>query len=110
MKDFHDVWTLSSAFAFEGSILLQSVVACFTRRRTDWITEMPDVLSSTFYADSDLQSRWSSYLRAGAFEASPPASFESIGERIQDFFGPLRDAVVAGAAYTAAWTPGGPWR
>jgi predicted nucleotidyltransferase component of viral defense system len=34
MKDFHDIWALSSTFAFEGSVLRQAIVACFERRRT----------------------------------------------------------------------------
>jgi hypothetical protein len=34
MKDFHDVWALATAFAFDGARLQRAVTACFERRRT----------------------------------------------------------------------------
>ncbi len=110
MKDFHDIWALSSAFAFEGSVLLRAVVACFERRGTAWTDEPPDALRSEFYYDPNLQTRWTEYMRAGAFQAAPPASFESIGERLIQFLGPLRDSILEGGSFDMGWTPGGPWQ
>ena len=109
-KDFHDIWALSSAFEFDGTVLRNAVSACFERRRTAWTTEVPDVLRATFYGDAELQARWSAYLRAGAFRVSPPASFELIGERIRSFLGPVRASIVAGDPFNRPWHPGGPWK
>ena len=93
MKDFHDVWALSGSFQFDGEDLGNAIASCFERRGTAWTTEVPDALTSSFYVDSDLQSRWRSYLRAGAFRTPPPASFEEIGEGVRKFCsaGPLAD-------------------
>ncbi len=110
MKDFHDIWALSSAFAFDGAALREAISACFERRGTAWTPEVPDVLRSAFYGDGGLQARWSAYLRAGAFRISPPASFEPIGERIRGFLGPVRDSIVSGDSFDMPWHPGGPWR
>jgi predicted nucleotidyltransferase component of viral defense system len=110
MKDFHDVWELSSAFAFDGPVLRLAVVACLERRGTVWTEELPDALGSSFYSHIDLQTRWSHYLRAGSFHALPPASFELVGDRILHFFGPLRDSMIANVGFGAHWEPGGPWR
>jgi hypothetical protein len=41
MKDFHDVWALAGAFAFEGEPLQRAIAACFERRGTAWTSEAP---------------------------------------------------------------------
>lgn len=109
MKDFHDVWALSGAFAFDGVKLQRSVAACFQRRGTPWNSEVPEVLTRAFYSDAGLQRRWSSYLAAGAVLVPPPTQFETVGARIIEFFGPVRDRLLAGAGQASTWTPGGPW-
>jgi predicted nucleotidyltransferase component of viral defense system len=110
MKDFHDIWALSSAFAFGGPLLREAVGACFERRGTVWTRESPDVLGPAFYADGNLQARWSAYTRGGVFRTPPPAAFESIGERVRAFLGPVRDSIVGGASFEMHWGAGGPWK
>jgi predicted nucleotidyltransferase component of viral defense system len=110
MKDFHDVWALSSELPFEGPTLREAIVACFERRDTAWTAEVPDALGSAFYGDADLQARWSAYLRAGAFRDPPPAEFETIGERVRGFLGPVRANIVAGESFDMHWPARGPWK
>jgi hypothetical protein len=109
MKDFHDVWALSSVFAFDGSSLQRSIAACFQRRRTPWSDELSRCLTSAFYQDAAMQSRWRNYLRAGAILIAPPSQFEGIGEGIISFVGPVRSSIVAVESFDNAWSPGGPW-
>lgn len=110
MKDFHDVWALSGAFAFGGVALTQAISACFARRGTLWMPEAPEVLSTAFYQDPTLQARWSAYRRVGTVRLPPSARFEEIGERILQFLLPVRVAIIAEAPFTLDWKPGGPWR
>ncbi len=110
MKDFHDVWALAGAFAFDGSTLQAAVVACFERRATSWLGEAPSALTSAFYRIPEIETRWRNYLTAGAVLALPPARFEVIGERIVRFLGPVRASIVAGESFTSDWPVGGPWR
>jgi predicted nucleotidyltransferase component of viral defense system len=110
MKDFHDAWALSSALAFEGPALRRAVVECFDRRRTAWLNELPDVLGTAFYGDVGLAAYWNGYLRNGDFQTPPPSHFETIGERVRGFFGPLRACVVANDPFAMHWPPGGPWQ
>ena len=110
MKDFHDVWALSTRFAFGGVALQRAIAACFERRRTPWQGEVPRALTPAFYQTSEIEPRWRGYLAAGAVLVPPPAQFEIIGERIIRFLGPVRDSIVAGVAFTSTWEPGGPWR
>ena len=110
MKDFHDLWALSSVFAFDGPVLQQAIAACFERRRTPWHAEVPRVLTSAFYQMGEIEKRWRSYLTAGAVLVSPPAQFEVIGEQIIGFLGPIRSSLIEHASFTSTWEPGGPWR
>jgi hypothetical protein len=110
MKDFHDLWAISSAFAFDGEGFQQALVACFERRGTDWTFEVPDVLDPGFYDDAALQSRWKAYLRSGAFKVAPPATFVAIGQQVLRFVELPRASIVAGKAFAATWPPGGPWK
>jgi hypothetical protein len=109
MKDFHDIWALSSAFEFDGASLQNAVAACFKRRKTPWTDNVPSALTSAFYQDSDLQQRWTGYIRSGGVRISPPSRFEAIGERVVQFLGPVRDSIVSGKVFPAVWVPGGPW-
>lgn len=110
MKDFHDVWALAGAFAFEGATLQRAVAACFERRGTNWTDEAPRVLTPAFYQTPEMARRWRNYLAAGAVLIPPPAQFEMVGERIIQLLGLVRDAIVAGERVSSRWPGGGPWR
>lgn len=108
MKDFHDVWAVSSQFPFDGKELLEAVRACFARRKTD-LHEAPEVLRPAFYEEKRLVKLWRDYLAEGAFLTPPPSSFASIGERIRGFLGPLREHLVRGEEFRQRWEAKGPW-
>lgn len=110
MKDFHDVWALSQAFAFEGPALQRAIAHCFERRGTPWTPELPDVLGAAFYGDDAVQSRWEGYLRAGQFRDAPPEALDVVGECIRSFLGPVREAILGGASFERSWPAGGPWK
>jgi hypothetical protein len=110
MKDFHDVWALAGAFAFDGATLQRAVAACFDRRATPWTDETPRVLTTAFYQAPELEARWRNYLAAGAVLVPPPAQFDTIGGRIIEFLGPVRARILSGDGPAGAWPPGGPWQ
>jgi predicted nucleotidyltransferase component of viral defense system len=110
MKDFHDVWALTEAFAFEGHRLRTAIDGCFERRGTRWTDEVPGALTSAFYLNGEIALRWRPYLAAGAVLIPPPAQFEIVGERVAQFLGPVRDSLVAVEPFERSWPAGGPWR
>ena len=109
MKDFHDMWALSTAFAFDGSRLRAAIAACFDRRRTVWTPDTPGALTNDFYVDADLEQRWTRYLAAGGVIIAPPGRFETLGVHIMMFLAPVRNAIVDGVPFGAQWPAGGPW-
>jgi len=64
MKDFHDVWALSGAFAFDGAKLQRAIAACFERRGTPLQPETPRVLTSAFYQAPEIEARWRAFADA----------------------------------------------
>jgi hypothetical protein len=110
MKDFHDLWVLSGALSFDGAALGRAISACFARRQTALTPEAPGCLTPAFYQDAALAARWRSYLASSAVLVRPPAQFDTIGERISGFIGPVRRRIVDGLAPSGTWPPGGPWR
>ncbi len=109
MKDFHDLWALSSAFHFDGTTLQRAIATCFERRGAVWTHDTPNPLTSAFYQRPDLQTRWRHYLAAGAVLVPPPADFSEIGERIKGFLYPVRASIVAKTPFAQSWPPLGPW-
>lgn len=109
MKDFHDLWGLSSVFGFEGPMLREAIASCFARRGTPWSVEEPEALRPGFYEDAHLLRTWSDYLGSGAFARQPPADFAAIGERIRGFLGPPREAILEDVPFERNWPAGGPW-
>jgi predicted nucleotidyltransferase component of viral defense system len=109
MKDFHDVWAISTLFTFTGPKLQHAIAACFDRRGTLWQPEVPRALTPAFYQLPEIETRWRSYLAAGAILVPPPARFDVIGERIISFLGPVRSSIVAKTSFEMDWPPAGPW-
>ncbi|MEI7464154.1 MAG: nucleotidyl transferase AbiEii/AbiGii toxin family protein [Burkholderiales bacterium] len=63
MKDYYDVWMLTSAFDIEHERLSRAIVATFARRSTVIPAEVPDGLSDAFAADSAKQRQWDAFAR-----------------------------------------------
>ena len=110
MKDFHDIWALSDRFFFDGRKLRQAISDCFSRRGTDLNSEPPVALTSSFYSDTVLGTRWRNYRAEMGLLAPPPESFEFIGERLRRFLEPIRDSVLADSSFDLCWPAGGPWQ
>jgi len=109
MKDFHDVWALSRAMAFDGRRIQSAIVACFDRRGVPWTPSVSEVLSPHFYDTPELRTRWQSYRTRTYPVVPPPAAFPDIGASIIDFLGPVIEAVLAARTFEASWPCGGPW-
>ena len=55
MKDYYDVWKLTSAFDIEHERLRRAIVATFSRRSTVIPAVVPDGLNDAFAADAGKQ-------------------------------------------------------
>ncbi len=63
MKDYYDVWMLTSTFGFVPERLQRAIAATFARRNTEIPTAVPDGLSDAFSADPGKQRQWDAFAR-----------------------------------------------
>jgi hypothetical protein len=63
MKDYYDVWMLTSTFKIEPDRLRRAIVATFARRGTAIPAVVPDGLSGAFAADPAKQRQWDAFAR-----------------------------------------------
>lgn len=63
MKDYYDVWMLTSAVELDPERLHRAILATFTRRNTAIPAEVPDGLGDGFAADPAKQRQWDAFAR-----------------------------------------------
>jgi predicted nucleotidyltransferase component of viral defense system len=61
MKDYYDVWMLTTSFELEPERLRQAIVATFARRNTVIPSAVPDGLSDAFAVDPGKQRQWDAF-------------------------------------------------
>jgi hypothetical protein len=63
MKDYYDVWMLTSTFDLEPEHMRQAIEATFARRNTLVPAVVPDGLSDDFADDPAKQRQWTAFVR-----------------------------------------------
>ena len=108
IKDFWDLAAVAGHFEFHGETLVSAVDETF-RRRGSSLEEVPDALRPTFYEDADRIRSWEAFQQMAGEVVKVPARFDTIGEVVRGFVGPVREAVVTGGSFTRVWGAAGPW-
>ena len=108
MKDFYDIWMLSRAYTFHGSVLQDAVMATCLHRGTP-LSSRALVFSEEFSSRSDKRTQWTAFLRkvqiAGILDDFP-MTMEGIGV----FLRPVAETIENEGRFEKQWPPGGPWR
>ena len=108
MKDFYDVHTLASSFAFEGPTVATAIRATFERRGTPFPAGEPLVLTRGFLGTPERQTQWRAFLRRARLDG--PRDAEKLAESLMGFLLPVLVAASRGETFAAWWPAGGPWR
>lgn len=109
MKDFYDIYVLSSHHSFEGNLLSQSLQATFERRHLN-IPSSLLITSSSFLKMKEMQ--WTAFLKK--FPASLlfgiPIHLEEVVQRISSFLLPPCRALLSQETFEKTWNPSvGDW-
>ncbi|MFT3713038.1 MAG: nucleotidyl transferase AbiEii/AbiGii toxin family protein [Archangium sp.] len=83
MKDFYDLWLLSSSFEFDAATLAAAIRATFARRSTE-IELRPVALTPEFGQSVAAQALWSAFLKKGGL-TDAPVSFADAVEHVRAF-------------------------
>ncbi len=109
MKDFHDLYSLSRLFSFEGQVLSEAIVRTFERRKTRLPSALPTAFTAEFFEDESKQRQWT------AFNGKNKLYIESVPLKtvvgsIERFIMPLVRGVALGGHWSHSWQAGGPWQ
>lgn len=107
MKDFYDIWVLSSQFDFEG-VLLQEAIRQTLQQRKTTIPKGEIIAFSEEFAN-EKQSQWQAFLRRNRLE-SIETNFGKIVQHLEAFLTPLLSMTVRDEAFPLYWPPGGSWK
>jgi hypothetical protein len=107
MKDFYDLWILSSQFDFEGILLQDAIRQTFQRRETG-IPEGEIIAFSEDFA-SEKQTQWQAFLRRNRLEGIEN-DFGKIVQHLKAFLTPLLSMTVQDDLFPLYWPPGGTWK
>ena len=107
MKDFFDIWALSSGFPFDGGVLAAAVSTTFSRRQTPLVPD-PTCLRDTFGRNAIKMAQWSAF--AGKLELGDKTTFVEIVRKIRQFLAPIASALAEQRTFALYWAPGGPWQ
>ena len=107
LRDYFDLWLLSTSRAYEGSEVCAALSATFGHRGTRLPTEAPPGLSRAFFDDPAKQAFWESFLSNRRVDA--PADLGDVCGSIVGFIMPAAKAAVAGSVFDSMWDPSSGW-
>lgn len=108
LKDFYDIWFLSTRFDFRGDILSSAILETFRSRGTEIPSDPLDVMKS-LAQDSAKQSQWGSFRRIN-FLADAPEQLTEVVDLVSHFLLPVCEAASHKKTLGKSWEHPGPWK
>jgi len=100
MKDFYDIYSLSSSFDFDGRVLYEAIHQTITRRGTQTPKD-PTVFDKTFANNKDKATQWSAFKRRTSVGGD--LEFAEIADMIVIFLEPIYECIVAEKEFIGQW-------
>jgi len=111
LKDYYDVWMLSSTLRFTGQDLADAFSATFGKRGTELPDGTPPELTAEFTGQPSTARMWASYrlnLERAGIDA--PEDLAEVAARIAEFVTPALGAAAAEVPFGRVWSPDNGWR
>lgn len=109
MKDFYDVYALSTSCNFQGNTLKKAIETTFKRRKTP-VFDNPLVFRLEFHQDKGRQQQWTAFLRKSRLD-SVTREFNEVMERITKFLKPVMASIKNKTRMDKSWDViAGRWR
>jgi hypothetical protein len=107
MKDFYDVYTLSTQFQYDGTRLKDAIQSTFARRNTAIPDTPPVAFSEEFSKDPLKQTQWNAFMKRNALGS---ADLAHVIEGIRTFIDPVFAAIKDSKGYPLKWLPNSGWK
>lgn len=108
LKDFFDLYVLSSERSFEAENLQRQVAATFSHRATEIPSNVPGGLSDEFARDPKAQTQWTAFIRRSEAERAPER-FRDVVTQVREFGYPVLKAVAGKEELAGRWSPDEGW-
>lgn len=108
LKDYYDIWILSSNFEFDRSEVVSAVTATFQRRETILPVGTPPSLGEEFISNPDRVRQWNALMRRFHPQGSSPTLADA-ASAIRSFLLPIVESIQVNDDQAGDWRPGGPW-
>lgn len=108
LKDFFDLYVLSSHFDFDGPGLVTAIRATFDRRKMAIPEGAPVALTARFSEDAGKLAQWRGFLRRSRVRIQAPA-LPAVIESVAKFVVEPLEAARLGKVFRKTWRQGGPW-
>lgn len=108
MKDYYDIWALSQAFEFDGTVLSRAIAATFKRRNTEVPDTTPIGLSDEFSAEPMKKTQWSAFVRKTHLRVVEN-DLGVVVSSIRGFLMPPCLSAASGQELKQMWKKAGPW-
>jgi len=107
MKDFYDLYIITTTYSIDGGKLVVAIRKTFERRRTEILDEVPAGLTDEFAANQ--QTQWDAFLRRiGAAGSGMPALNKICGS-LRCFLAPVLEAAGNNSRFEKRWSPHKGW-
>ena len=100
MKDFYDIYSLSSSFDFDGRVLYEAILQTITRRGTH-TPEEPTVFDKVFANNKDKATQWGAFKRRTSVGGD--LEFPEVADMIGIFLKPIYECIVAEKEFIGYW-------
>lgn len=108
MKDFYDIWLLSTLFPFDGDVLRTAIEKTFNRRKTPVPDGIPFAFTPDFYEDRQKQVQWTAFVKKTKPDVQVDGLSMIIGE-IRAFLQPVLNSIQSESDFEQEWQPGQGW-
>ena len=108
MKDFYDIWLMTSLFDFNGQMLCDAIRNTFQRRLTKLPSGLPMAFTNEFWQDSQKQTQWRAFLHKSKSE-NVPNDFGVVIDTISSFLMPVVKAARDNKQFGKVWLQSGLW-
>jgi len=108
LKDFYDVWYLSSTTTFDSERLGQAIANTFAIRETSLPATLPDALTRAFVEVPGKPLMWKGFVRKAGLPSETPA-LEGVVAAVAAFAWPVVAAEARGNRLRGIWTPAAGW-
>ncbi|MFC1617504.1 nucleotidyl transferase AbiEii/AbiGii toxin family protein [Candidatus Margulisiibacteriota bacterium] len=91
MKDFWDIWFISSNFDFNKTYLAKAIQATFNKRNTK-LSDSRSIFSKEFAENEQKEIQWRAFLNKNKMEIGPE-SFKGVVEQLKIFLSPIINSI-----------------